>query len=78
MMKDGYGNKAHPYSEKVYTPRGIKKWGDIQIGDLLYNTYGGVTKVVSIPFDDITDIYEITFRDGRRVRCSENHLWPVS
>ena len=77
MMKDGYGNKAHPYSEKVYTPRGIKKWGDIQIGDLLYNTYGGVTKVVNIPFDNITDIYEITFRDGRKVRCSENHLWKV-
>lgn len=77
MMKDGYGNKAHPYSEKVYTPRGIKKWGDIQVGDMLYNTYGGVTKVVNIPFDDITDIYEITLKDGRKVRCSENHLWNV-
>lgn len=77
MMKDGYGNKAHPYSEKVYTPNGIKKWGDIQIGDLLYNTYGGVTKVLNIPFDNITDIYEITLKDGRRVRCSENHLWEV-
>ena len=77
MMKDGYGNKAHPYSEKVYTPNGIKKWGDIQIGDLLYNTYGGVTKVLDIPFDNITDIYEITLKDGRRVRCSENHLWEV-
>ena len=77
MMKDGIGNKAHPYSEKVYTPNGIKKWGDIKVGDLLYNTYGGITKVLDIPFDDITDIYEITLRDGRKVKASENHLWKV-
>ena len=77
MMKEGYGNKAHPYSEKVYTPEGIKKWGDIKIGDLLYNTYGGTTRVVNIPFDDITNIYEITLKDGRKVRASENHLWKV-
>lgn len=77
MMKDGYGNKAHPYSEKVYTPEGIKNWGDIKIGDLLYNTYGGTTKVIDIPFDATTDIYEVTLRDGRRVKASENHLWKV-
>ena len=77
MMKDGYGNKAHPYTEKVYTPEGIRRWGDIQIGDLLYNNYGGTTKVVDIPFDEITDIYEITLKDGRKVRASENHLWKV-
>lgn len=77
MMKDGYGNKAHPYSEKVYTPKGIRKWGDIKVGDLLYNTYGGTTIVTDIPFDSITDIYEITLKDGRKVRASENHLWKV-
>ena len=77
MMKDGYGNKAHPYSEKVYTPEGIKNWRDVKIGDLLYNTYGGTTKVIDIPFDATTDIYEVTLRDGRRVKASENHLWKV-
>jgi hypothetical protein len=78
MIKDvGYGNKAHPYSEIVYTPNGIKKWGDIQVGDILYNTYGGTTKVIDVPFDDVTDIYELTLKDGRKVRASENHLWKV-
>lgn len=77
MMKEGYGNKAHPYSEKVYTPEGIKNWGDVKIGDLLYNTYGGTTKVIDIPFDATTDIYEVTLRDGRKVKASENHLWKV-
>ena len=73
----GYGNKAHPYSEKVYTPEGIKLWGDIKIGDKLFSSYGTETTVIDIPFDAVTDIYEITLRDGRKVRASENHLWRV-
>ena len=73
----GFGNKAHPYSEKVYTPEGIKLWGDIKIGDKLFSSYGTETTVTDIPFDDITDIYEITLKDGRKVRASENHLWNV-
>lgn len=73
----GYGNKAHPYTQKVYTPDGIRLWGDIKVGDKLFNTTGGVTTVIDIPFDAITDIYEITLKDGRKVRASENHLWNV-
>lgn len=72
-----FGNKAHPYNEKVYTPNGVKKWGDIKIGDELFGTYGNVTKVTNIPFDDITDIYEVTLQDGRKIEASDNHLWKV-
>ncbi len=72
-----YGNKAHPYSEKVYTPQGIKRWEDISIGDYLYGTNGKVTKVIDIPFNSSTSIYKITLKDGRKVRASGNHLWNV-
>ena len=73
----GYGNRAHPYSEKVYTPEGIKSWGEIHIGDTLFSSYGTTIKVVGIPFNDVTDIYEVTLKDGRKVKASENHLWKV-
>lgn len=72
-----YGNKAHPYSQLVRTPDGIKNWGDITIGDLLFDTSGGVTKVIDIPFDAETDIYTITLRDNRKIQASLNHLWKV-
>lgn len=72
-----YGNKAHPYSEKVYTPNGIKLWKDIQIGDKLFDSYGTTTIVTDIPFNNESDIYEITLKDGRKVKASENHLWKV-
>lgn len=68
---------AHPYNEKVYTPEGVKKWGDINIGDKLYGTYGNITTVTDIPFNDIADTYKITLRDGRVVYASDDHIWNV-
>lgn len=68
---------AHPYTEKVYTPEGVKSWGDIKVGDKLYGTYGNITTVTDIPFDGIADTYRITLRDGRIVYASDDHIWNV-
>ena len=70
-------NKAHPYDTKVYTYEGIKKWGDIKIGDKLIGTDGNPTTVIDIPFDGVTDVYELTLKDGRKVRASGNHKWNI-
>ena len=69
--------KAHPYSEKILTPDGWKIWRDIQIGDTVYGDDGIPTKVIDIPYDDYTDIYEISLIDGRKVKCSGGHLFRV-
>lgn len=58
---------AHPYFQKVYTPEGIKEWKDIKVGDKLFGTYGNITTVTDVPFDDLADTYRITLRDGRVV-----------
>lgn len=68
---------AHPYFQKVYTPEGIKEWGDIKIGDKLFGTYNNITTVTDIPFDDLADTYRITLRDGRTVYASDDHIWNV-
>lgn len=68
---------AHPYFQKVYTPEGIKEWGEIKIGDELYGTNGVITKVVDIPFNNLADTYKITLRDGREVYASDDHIWNV-
>lgn len=72
-----YGNKAHPYDQLVYTPKGLQKWEEIQIGDYLFDTKGGITKVIDIPFNNKTDIYKLTLKDGRTIEASSNHLWKV-
>lgn len=72
-----YGNKAHPYDQLVYTPKGLQKWEEIKVGDHLFDTQGGTTKVLEIPFDNETEIYKITLQDGRTIEASGNHLWKV-
>lgn len=68
---------AHPYFEKVYTPDGLKTWGDIKVGDRLFGTYGNVTTVTDIPFDKIAPYYKVTLIDGREVYASDDHIWKV-
>ena len=69
--------KAHPYDEVVYTPEGLKNWGQIKIGDYLFGDNGNLTKVIDIPFDDIAPIYEVEISSGHKIKCSEGHLWKV-
>lgn len=69
--------KAHPYSQKVLTLNGWKKWGDLHIGDYVYGDNGEPTKIIDIPFDDECDIYNVTLRDGRVIQCSDGHLFKV-
>ena len=69
--------KAHPYSQLVYTPDGVKEWGDIQIGDVLFGDDGNLTKVTHIPFDEEEKIYTVTLSDGRKLQCTSGHLFYV-
>lgn len=68
---------AHPYTEKVFTPSGWKSWADITVGSQLFGTDGTVVTVTDIPYDSEAPCYEITFRDGRKVTASDDHLWVI-
>lgn len=69
--------KAHPYSQHVYTPDGIKMWGDIKIGDYLFGDDGLKTKVIDIPFNGLCEIYEITLDNDLSVTASSGHDFKV-
>jgi len=71
------GKRPHPYSEKVITYYGIKKWGDIKIGDTLIGGDGKPTNVIQIHEVGEQDIYKIELSDGREVRSTLDHLWQV-
>ena len=71
------GGKGALLTEVVPTPDGMKVWGSLRIGDYVFDENGNPTKIIGIPFDDITNTYEITFSDGRKTVVSEDHLWNV-
>jgi hypothetical protein len=71
------GKRPHPYSEKVITYSGVKKWGDIKIGDTLIGDNGKPTNVIQIHEVGEQDIYKIELSDGRTVYSTLDHLWQV-
>lgn len=69
--------KAQPLSTKIPTPTGYKLMRDIEVGDRLFGSNGDVYSVTGVFPQGVKDVYEITFGDGRKARCCEDHLWNV-
>ena len=69
--------EAHPYSQKVNTPNGIKLWEDIKVGDTLFSPTKGEVTVIDIPVNKEMPLYKITLEDGRTIDASDNHKWVV-
>ena len=69
--------KAQPLYSKVLTSNGFIKMGDIKVGMKVISSDGLPHTVTGVFPQGKKDVYEITFSDGSKVRCSDEHLWVV-
>lgn len=69
--------KCQPLYSKILTPNGFIAMRDVKIGTKVISGTGNVATVLSISPRKKRPIYEITFDDGSKTRCSDNHLWTV-
>lgn len=69
--------KAEYINNMVYTNFGKKRIGDIEIGDLITSSSGGITSVTGIYPQGIKSLYKITFSDGHSILVCKNHLWSL-
>ena len=76
MAVSGAG-KAQPLDTKMPSPKGEIRFGDLKLGDEVFGSNGLPTKVIGIFPQGPKDVYDITFFDGRTVRCCGEHLWDV-
>lgn len=67
--------KAQPLTSKVLTPFGWKFMGDIKVGDCISTPDGKDSTVINVFPQGEQDIYEITFDDKTKTRCTLDHLW---
>ena len=67
--------KSVPNNVIIPTPQGDKKVGDIKPGDYLFDAFGKPTKVLAIYPQGKKEVWEVTFKDGRKARCCKDHLW---
>jgi len=66
-----------PVSIMIPTPDGMKRFGDLKVGDMVFDHYGRPTTVTEIHPKGIQDVYEVRFLNGRKTKCTEDHLWKV-
>ena len=72
------GGKATSVNSLIVTPFGYRKLGELQIGDTISDPVtGGMQKVIAIYEHPQKDLYEITFDDGSKCECCDDHLWNV-
>lgn len=69
--------KAMPNDTIIPTPLGNRLLKEIQVGDYVFDRTGSPTKVLGVYPQGELDAYEITFADGRRTICNNEHLWSV-
>lgn len=75
---NGFGvglGKAQPLDAKVLTPQGWTTMGEIKVGDLVMTRKGTPTVVTAIYPQGKKEIFEVTFSDGAKTRCCDEHLW---
>lgn len=70
--------KALPNSASIPTTRGFREVKDIKVGDYLFDKNGKPTKVLGVYPQGKLPVYLITFSDGRKVKCSKEHIWAVN
>ncbi len=78
ILQGSFGSgKALDVNSMIPTPSGLKRAGDIQIGDFLFDHTGQPTQVTGVFPQGLLDSYKVKFEDGRVVYCNSEHLWTI-
>ena len=78
IVEAGAGSgKAIPNSTLIPTINGMKRVGEIKVGDFLYDRKGKPTKVLGVYPQGKKEVYKITFGDSREALCCDEHIWNV-
>lgn len=76
VLPTGAG-KGHPHDTEIVTPRGLRLWGDLAVGDEVYGSEGTPVRVTGIFERGVLPVFTVGFRDGSEVITDEGHLWQV-
>lgn len=68
--------KAQPVDTIIPTPKGMRPLGELQVGDYVFDRFGKPTKILGVYPQGEKEVFEITFQDGRKTKCCDEHLWP--
>jgi len=67
--------KGHPNSLEIPTPEGMKKVGNLEIDDYVFDRFGQPTKVTGVYPRGKLETYKVTLNDGRSTVVDGDHIW---
>ena len=67
--------KAQPGTSIIRTPGLPIEFKNVKVGDIVCSSSGGRQTVTGVFPQGEKEIFEITFTDGRKARCCDDHLW---
>lgn len=70
--------QSQPLGCKVLTPEGFKDMGELSVGEFVLTPENKKAEIIEIHPQGKIPTYEIELDDGRKTRCSAEHLWKVS
>ncbi len=71
------GGKMSPVDTQVVTPFGLRKLGDLKVGDKISTPDGSAATIIQIHEHGEKDVYKVTFVDGRILEVGLEHLWKI-
>lgn len=75
--KRGSG-KATSVDSMIVTPTGYMRLGALKVGDIISDPMTGGKQIVTAIYEHPQiDLYEVTFNDGTKCECCDDHLWKV-
>jgi hypothetical protein len=69
--------KCEPKNNRIFTPFGRKRIGDIKVGDKVIGSDGKPHNVIGVFPQGVKETYRITFNDGFSILTGDEHLWSV-
>lgn len=67
--------KAIPDYVFLPTPNGMRRVGEIRVGDELFDRHGKPTKVTDVFPQGLKNVWTVEFASGKVAECCEEHLW---
>lgn len=69
--------KSQSLDSNILTPKGWKRLGELEVGDLVIGGDGKPTKILTMSPIKEMDFYKVTFQCGGSTLCNLEHLWEV-
>lgn len=67
--------KCQNVNTVIPTPIGYRRMGDLKVGDCVWGSDGKSHNIIGVFPQGEKAMYELTFSDGQKTNCGEEHLW---